>query len=344
MQSLSVKAFAKINLSLEVKGKQPDGYHEIETLLHGIALHDTVELCKTDGGIQLILDGGAPEMPEGSENLAWQAADLLSRTYPGKTGGVRIRLTKRIPVAAGLGGGSADAAAVLLGLDRLYDLGLGKPALEGLAARLGSDVAFCLSPLAAVGRGRGERLEAVTPGISLWILLVKPPFGLTAREVYGAWRAPDAASADLRHADVRQSRLLQGIRDNEPRLVLDNMFNDLEEPAISLEKRLPVYKTWIREEAANCSVDSKCRVMLCGSGSTLAVFFTEEQLALSLAERLMEKRRPFFGGEGGSGEGDSGGSGGCDDSGVSGSGVDSRPAWIHLTRTTNEADLYNQII
>jgi len=125
MQSLSVQAFAKVNLCLEVREKRPDGYHGIETLFHGVAIHDTITLTGVKTGIYLDCDGGEPGLPRGNANLAWQAADLICRTCPDRTGGVRIRLVKRIPMAAGLGGGSADAAAVLLGLDRLYNLNLG---------------------------------------------------------------------------------------------------------------------------------------------------------------------------------------------------------------------------
>ena len=368
MESLAVKAFAKVNMRLEVRGKRPDGYHEIETLFRGIALYDTLTLTKESDGVTLVLEGrdgesgpggedeprgghmsdereviGGWNVPDGPANLAWQAADMLREAYPDRVGGVRIRLEKRIPVAAGLGGGSADAAAVLLGMDRLYGLGLRSETLAGFASRLGSDVAFCMAPLIAVGRGRGEVLEPLTlevlsavratqapsvtstpihqstpaQGFPMWILLVKPPFSLSTGAVYGAWRPPEESDGDGRGS---LSLLLQGIRENHPALVWQNMVNDLLAPACSLESGLDAYIRWVEEEAADAAAGSGdrraarnvaeqgegglraaanqdeiivqamagYRVILCGSGPTIAVCFADEAPARRLEERLRQ--------------------------------------------------------
>ena len=188
MDSITVKAYAKVNMSLAVKEKLPDGYHGIETLFRGISLWDTLVLTKNNRGMELHCD--APRewgLPEGRENLAWQAAELLRSAYPKEISGVKMQLHKAIPLDAGLGGGSADAAAVLLGLDRLFALKLDEENLGRFAAQLGSDVSFCLHALAAVGHGRGDELMLIPPGAPLWVLLIKPSFGLSAKDVYACW-------------------------------------------------------------------------------------------------------------------------------------------------------------
>ena len=323
MDGIAVKAFAKVNMSLEIKTKQPDGYHGIETLFRGIALHDSLYISPNHDGVHLESDQpGLPGLPMDSGNLAWWAARLLRQAFPRRIGGVTIRLNKRIPLSAGLAGGSADAAAALLGINRLFNLRLNESSLLDLAAQLGSDVAFCLEPYAAVGRGRGEVLEPVDPGPPLWLLLVKPVFGMSSKAVYEHW---DAMNEKARHEEFgtkksdkgagaagkngrtggaegggvqkrginghsheraggdRLAVLLESLRENKPELILENIYNDLEKPAFSLEKKLEDYKKWIEGEAAG--IGGASRVMLCGSGSAFAAYFAEEEPA-----RLLEKR------------------------------------------------------
>ena len=292
MERVTVRAFAKVNMRLEIKEKRPDGYHGIETLFRGIFLYDTVVLSKAKDGVALSCEGpAAKDLPEDNRNLAWQAADMLRNAFPDRIGGIRIRLYKRIPLNAGLGGGSADAAAVLTGIDRLFALDLGMEVLTDFAAKLGSDVAFCLQPLAAVGCGRGEKLRPANPGPSLWIVLVKPTFGMSTKAVYDNWDYLRATQEmEPNGADASLALLLEGLRDNKPEHIWANMDNDLEKPAFLMEKRLSTYKQWIEEELAR--IDVRCgKVMLCGSGSTLAVYFPDEGSARQLAERLRVARR-----------------------------------------------------
>ncbi len=309
MRSVTVRAFAKVNMTLEIGEKRRDGYHQLETLFRGISLHDLVVLRRNGHGIHLICE--APLLwgvPEDRRNLAWQAAELLCRAFPCKIPGVAIKIRKKIPAAAGLAGGSADAAAVLLGMNRLYDLELSAEELGDFAGRLGADVAFCLEPLAALGRGRGEELLQLPPGPVLWVVLLKPPFGLATKEVYEAWdRGPRAAAkpeafgmeAAARAgagteppggpgaAKPQLSLLLKGLEENDFELIRDNMFNDLEEPAFSLGKELRKYKERLAKELAEESAAAAAgKILLCGSGPTLAVFFDSEEPARRLAERL----------------------------------------------------------
>lgn len=178
---LTIRARAKVNLGLEVLGRRPDGYHELLTCLSAIDLADRVTLEATGEGIEVECD--TPGVPAGPDNLAWRAAELL-RQAAGVRAGVRIEIAKAIPVAAGLGGGSADAAAVLVGLSRLWGVRLARARLHTLATALGMDVPFFLGEGPALATGRGERLRPVSAPRAVALVAVNPGFPLATREVY----------------------------------------------------------------------------------------------------------------------------------------------------------------
>lgn len=177
---LVLKTAAKVNLTLEVLGKRADGYHEIATVMQAVDLSDRITLDDAD---DLELRSSFPDVPTDSRNLALRAAAAL-REAAGFRGGVRITLDKRIPVAAGLGGGSSDAAGVLVGLNRLWRLRWPLERLDELAATLGSDVPFFLRGGAAVATGRGEKVEPLRAR-SLALVLVNPKFPASTAEMYG---------------------------------------------------------------------------------------------------------------------------------------------------------------
>ena len=179
---VEVLAPAKLNLFLEVLGRRPDGYHEIETVMVAISLCDTLTFRDEPSG-ELRLRCSDPTLPVGSDNLVIQAADRL-KAATSCPRGARIQLTKAIPAQAGLGGGSSDAAATLVALDRLWDLGIPDDRRDALAAELGSDVPFFNHLPAAIGRGRGERVEAVPLNQIYHFVLVCPPVGLSTADVY----------------------------------------------------------------------------------------------------------------------------------------------------------------
>jgi 4-diphosphocytidyl-2-C-methyl-D-erythritol kinase len=179
--SVVVWAPAKVNLFLEATAKRIDGYHEIATLMVAVSLYDTLEL-KEDVSAATHIDCDDPSLPTGSENLIWKAASALRN--PGATGAT-IRLRKRIPVLAGLGGGSSDAAATLAGLNLLWDLRKNKRELAELGGRIGSDVPFFFAGGAAWCSGRGEQVEPVRLGKPLWFVLACPTQGLSTADVYG---------------------------------------------------------------------------------------------------------------------------------------------------------------
>jgi 4-diphosphocytidyl-2-C-methyl-D-erythritol kinase len=192
---LTIQAPAKVNCSLEVLGKRPDGYHEIATVFQAVDLCDrlTLELAST-----ISLDTGAANLPSDDQNLIVRAARCLQGAA-GTAKGARIRLDKRIPVAAGLGGGSSDAAATLWGLNRLWGLRWSRKRLATVAVAIGMDVPFFLGRGRALAAGRGEELEPLAGGGGYALVLVNPNFPLSTREVYRrvpvGWRAEAVGTA-----------------------------------------------------------------------------------------------------------------------------------------------------
>jgi 4-diphosphocytidyl-2-C-methyl-D-erythritol kinase len=172
-EAVRVRAYAKLNLALEVLGRRDDRFHEIATVVQTISLHDDVE-CRPAAGLRVETE---PPVVAEADNLAYRAAAMLAAAR-GRSADARVRIRKRIPLAAGLGGGSSDAAATLRGLDRLWRTGLGRDALHGLAEQLGSDVPLFLSGGAALVRGRGEVIQPLSASASYWLAVATPPIEL----------------------------------------------------------------------------------------------------------------------------------------------------------------------
>ncbi len=190
---LTIRASAKINLDLQVGARRPDGYHDLQTVLQTLDLHDTVTIESRRG--PFALDGDAALMPLDETNLVWRAAAALWRAA-GKSGdprGVHLRVTKRIPSRAGLGGGSSDAATALAGLCRVWRLSATLADLMPIAATLGSDVPFFLVGGTALGLGRGERLFPLANLSRRHVVIVVPDFGVSTLDAY-RWLAEDRAS------------------------------------------------------------------------------------------------------------------------------------------------------
>jgi len=184
---LTLRAHAKINLTLDVLYKRADGFHQVEMIMQAIELADIMNLeGKVCGDISIT--SNMAHLPCDHRNLAYQAAMLVKNTYQVKNG-VHIFMEKNIPMSAGLAGGSTDAAGVLLGLNRLWKLGLSFDELEALGARIGSDVPFCLGrSTTALATGRGEILEPLSPLPTCYVVLAKPRFGVSTAWVYGRYR------------------------------------------------------------------------------------------------------------------------------------------------------------
>jgi len=277
MPRLVLRAPAKVNLYLRVLRKRPDGYHDIETLFERVGLFDTVILRTARAGIRVTCSD--PSVPTDARNTVYRAARLLQDRCR-VTRGVWIHLRKRIPLQAGLGGGSSDAAAVLAGLNRLWRLGLSRRRLVRLAAEIGSDVPFfVLDRPFAVGKGRGENLTPVPwKGRRLWHCLVKPPFGISTQEAYARVR-PRALTPP--GANVRMA--LHSIHKGDPEALAALLSNSLEHTLNKRVKSILIIKKALKEHGALGS-------LLSGSGSTVFGVFLSERAARNAARILSRSR------------------------------------------------------
>ena len=253
---LTVFSPAKINLYLRIVGKRPDGYHDLETVMLPLGFGDqiTLELAEKD----LTLECNDPRLPTDDTNLALRAAKRLAERC-GVTRGARISLQKRTPLAAGLGGGSSNAAAVLKGLSKLWGLNVPSEVLGELAASMGSDINFFLQGGAALCRGRGERVEPVPCRLSAAILLVNPGFGISTRWAYEslARSAPQAPGLTVQLPDA--SLLLRALGRNDLKGVARCLFNSLEAPSIRKFPVLRLLQEAMRSRRSGGSVDERQR-------------------------------------------------------------------------------------
>ncbi|MBM3242948.1 4-(cytidine 5'-diphospho)-2-C-methyl-D-erythritol kinase, partial [Candidatus Poribacteria bacterium] len=231
MQELRIQAYAKINLFLNVLHKRPDGYHEIETVFQSIGLSDDIILRKLSRDIKINCEHS--QVPLDESNLAYKAAKLLLEASS-LSEGVEITIKKQIPVAAGLGGGSADAAAVLVGLNQLFELGYEREQLMSLGVKLGADVPFCILGGTALGRGIGEILEPLPPLGRIWLTLVNPGFMVSTAWVYqNLHLCSKNENLGLTKCQKNVNILIQQIRTNNLRKICDEMFNVLESVVVS---------------------------------------------------------------------------------------------------------------
>ncbi len=280
--SLMVPAYAKINLSLDVLGKRSDGYHELHMVMQQISLYDDVHIQVIhEPGIHVTTD--AAYLPTGEGNIAWQAAKVLGE-FSGialNTSGVAIDIKKRIPVAAGLAGGSADAAAVLKGLNQLWRLGYSMAELQVMGKRLGADVPYCLMGGSALAEGIGEKLTPLVLYKPLWVVLVKPAQSVSTREVY--------QRLDVKHITRRPDNhaLMVAMKKGDLKTMASSMANVLEEVTGSLVPDIGDIKQKILEYNGVVSLMS-------GSGPTVFGLFKEKEKAESAGNKLSRRYRDVY--------------------------------------------------
>ena len=227
MTTLYEGAFAKVNLTLDVLGKRPDGFHDLQSVMQTISIRDDVEL-DIDTGKPWTLSCSAEGIPEDDRNLAWKAAKVFCDRLGKDPNGLSIRITKRIPSGAGLGGGSADAAAVLRALNRFYDSPLSVFALAELGAQVGSDVPFCTLTGTAMVEGRGERLRPLPPMPDCTFVVCKPDFSVSTPELY---RKLDTVAIPVRPNNrAMESALVAG----DLQAVADQVYNVFD-PVVTAE-------------------------------------------------------------------------------------------------------------
>ncbi len=275
MDKLELKALAKINLGLDVLGRRENGYHDVRMVMQTIHLYDDVILEKTkEPGIHL--ETNLSYLPVDENNIAYKAAKLLRDEF-GITEGIRIRLKKYIPVAAGMAGGSTNAAAVLFGMNRMYGLGLTEQQLKDRGVKLGADVPYCIMRGTVLAEGIGEILTPLPPMPKCYVLIAKPGISVSTKIVYEKFDA----LKDVEHPDI--DRLMLGLENGKLAEVASSMGNVLEGVTIGLYPVIEnIKQVMIQEGALNA--------MMSGSGPTVFGIFEDRRTAKKAYNVLKEKK------------------------------------------------------
>ena len=271
-------AYAKINWSLDITGVRGDGYHYMDMVMQPVSLYDEIDL--RPGRDLTISTGGRPRCRADESNLAWRAADLL-RKETGYSGGASIHVHKSIPIGAGMGGGSADAAAVLFGLNRLWNTGLSPDDLEKLGLRLGADVPFALRGGLARTRGIGEDLQNHPSLYHYWLVLWQPCAGLSTGRVFSLWKD----SPSLPRPDINQTLAALGRGDFQA--LCASLGNVLQPVSSSLCPE-------IGQACSRLSSLGASAALMTGSGSAVFGVFRGEAAAVKAFESLRKNGNPVF--------------------------------------------------
>lgn len=262
MDEISLKALAKINLGLDVLGKREDGYHDVRMIMQTIHLYDRVEIKKTRSP-HIHVETNLYYLPVNEDNLVYRAAKLMKDEFQIKEG-VRIVLQKFIPVAAGLAGGSSDAAAVLVGMNRIFNLGLKQNKLMELGLKIGADVPFCIMRGTALAEGIGEKLTALPPMPKCPVLIAKPAISVSTKTVYEGLKLYDG----MEHPDI--DGVMGSIQQKDLKGVASNMGNILETVTIPMYPVIKDIKKLMMDNGA-------LNAMMSGSGPTVFGLFPNEK-------------------------------------------------------------------
>lgn len=272
---LTLRSGCKVNLLLNILGRRPDGFHELETLLHPVGLFDELSFSPAGSGVKFTCSDSS--LPTDGSNLVVKAANGFFARFG--QGGAEIHLEKRIPAAAGLGGGSGNAATTLLGLNRIHGNPLTDADLGEIAAKLGSDVPFFLQHKPALGLGRGERVTALDafPCLAkVWIVLVRPNFGVSTPWAYQELAKYPAA---LNGRQGRAAELIETLKAGDLPKACGQLYNSLEAPVLSKYLLLEVFQKFFRKHGALAALMS-------GSGSTTFALFADEAEAKAAVAAL----------------------------------------------------------
>lgn len=271
MDELKLKAMAKINLGLDVLRKREDGYHDLRMIMQSIYLYDQIELSrKSEPGIQVEVN--LSYLPVGEDNLVYRAAKLLMDEFA-ITDGVTIRLQKYIPVAAGLAGGSSDAAAVLVGINRMFNLKLSQEELMKRGVKIGADVPYCIMRGTALAEGIGEKLTRLPNTPEVHVLLAKPAIHVSTQFVYGNLRASELTE----HPDIDGQ--IDAVKRGDIYAMAEKMGNVLETVTIPAHPVIQDIKDHMMEHGAINS-------MMSGSGPTVFGLFDDQQKAKEAYESM----------------------------------------------------------
>lgn len=271
MKEISVKALAKVNLGLDVIRKRNDGYHEVRMVMQTIHLYDRLEIRRNGSG-RITMATNLPFLPTNENNLVFRAAKLLKEEF-GIRDGIDVKLHKHIPVAAGMAGGSTDAAAVLYGLNKMFGLELSKEALMQRGVKIGADVPYCLMRGTALAEGIGEKLTALPPMVKCKVLIAKPQISVSTKFVYENLRL----NQNTVHPDI--SLLVEHIKKKDLPAIASDMGNVLETVTIPSYPIIAEIKRHMMEHGA-------LNAMMSGSGPTVFGLFDHEETAAGAYEAM----------------------------------------------------------
>lgn len=273
MRQIGLKAYAKVNLGLDVLRKREDGYHEVRMIMQSVKLYDKLTMKKISKD-EIILHTNLGYLPNNDKNLVYKAIQLMKDEY-GLKQGVKAELDKRIPVAAGMAGGSTDAAAALVGMNQLFHLKLTRERLMELGARLGADVPYCVMRGTALSEGIGEILTPLDPMPSCWILIAKPGINVSTRFVYENLEADKLTY----HPDI--DGMMEAIKRGELKGITDRLSNVLETVT---EKKYPIISQIKQTMVDNGAMNS----LMSGSGPTVFGIFDDKNKAFAALSKVKE--------------------------------------------------------
>lgn len=275
---MEIKAYAKINIALDIVGKRDDGYHLLRMIMQSIDLYDTIEINKVNSGINLKCN--KHYVPTDERNLAYKAAKIFMETYSIGSG-VEIELIKHIPVSAGLAGGSTDAAGVLKLMNKMFDINASEEELKALGLKLGADVPYCISGGTALCEGVGEKITQLKGFKDKILVLIKPPFGVSTKEVY--------KSFDLTKVifHPRIEALIEAMGNDDLYFVANNMKNLLENVTLRRHRVLMNIKEEVK-------IEGSIGTMMSGSGPTIFAFFDDMLKAQVCYDNMKKKYKDVF--------------------------------------------------
>ena len=275
---MKIKAYGKVNISLDVVGKREDGYHLLSMIMQNIDLYDEIEVEKQECGI--ILECNKSYVPVDNRNLAYKAAEIFKERYD-IVDGVKINIEKNIPVSAGLAGGSTDAAAVLKVMNKLFNVNATEEELMELGLKLGADIPYCIHGGTALCEGIGEIITPIKPFRDKIVVLVKPAFGVSTKEVYKNFNLEKVKQ------HPKTAEIINAIENDDLNFVASNMKNLLEN--VTLRKHKILIK--IKEEMNACGAINS---MMSGSGPTVFAFFDDMLKAQKCYDDMKKKYADTF--------------------------------------------------
>ncbi|MBP3351265.1 MAG: 4-(cytidine 5'-diphospho)-2-C-methyl-D-erythritol kinase [Lachnospiraceae bacterium] len=267
------KAYAKINLGLDVIGVLPNGYHEVKMIMQTVGIYDVLTFAKIPEGIVVTTDSG--ELPTDENNLIYKSAKLMMEKYH-LPGGVKIHLEKNIPIAAGMAGGSTDAAATFAGMNELFEIGADEEALRELGVKVGADVPYCIMGGTALAEGIGEKLSPLPAPKDCYLLIAKPDINVSTKYVY---EHLDAEGVE-KHPDI--DGMIMALEQGSLEGVVERLGNVLETVTVKKHPIIKQIKQIMLENGARGSLMS-------GSGPTVFGIFTEEEKAKNALQVLKDK-------------------------------------------------------